>query len=44
MRLNKFKMDSKISDIMKTVGDIFPFVTITDNSEKNHLVCFLLAI
>jgi hypothetical protein len=37
MRLNKFKMDSKISDIMKTVGDIFTFVVITDNSEKKPL-------
>jgi hypothetical protein len=35
--LNKFKMSSKIKDISKTAGDVFPFVTIVDDSEKKVL-------
>jgi hypothetical protein len=36
-RLNKFNMSSKIKDIMKTVGDIFPFVMVLDNDDKKVL-------
>jgi hypothetical protein len=36
-RLNKFKMSSKIKDIVKAAGDVFPFVTITDDVDKKVL-------
>ncbi|MGD9533026.1 MAG: hypothetical protein AB7V56_04555 [Candidatus Nitrosocosmicus sp.] len=36
-RINKFKMSSKINEISKTAADIYPFVTIVDDSEKNVL-------
>lgn len=36
-RINKFKMVSKIKDIIKTAGDIFPFVTIMDEADKKVL-------
>jgi hypothetical protein len=36
-RINKFKMSSRIKDIIKTAADVFPFVTITDDADKKVL-------
>ena len=42
-RLNKFKMSDKIKDIVKSAGDIFPFVTITDDNDKKVLGLLFLS-